>query len=39
MSLPSGPTLVNAFLHHYEKLWLIEFLPDFKPVVYIQKIC
>ena len=29
-----GPTLANAFLCHYEKLWLDNCPPDFKPVVY-----
>ena len=28
-----GPTLANAFLCHYEKIWLNE-CPQFKPVVY-----
>ena len=29
-----GPTLANAFLCHYEKIWLNECLSQFKPVVY-----
>ena len=37
MSLPLGPTLLNAFLCHYEKLWLVDFPPDFKPVIYIHR--
>ena len=32
--LPLGPTLANAFLCHYEKLWLDSCPPEFKPVVY-----
>ena len=31
-----GPTLANAFLYHYEKLWLNSCPPEFKPVVYIR---
>ena len=31
---PLGPTLANAFLCHYEKLWLDSCPPEFKPVVY-----
>ena len=31
---PLVPTLVNAFLCHYEKLWLDNCPPDFKSVVY-----
>ena len=34
MGSPLGPTLANAFLCHYEKLWLEECPPEFKPVVY-----
>ena len=34
MGLPLGPTLANAFLYHYEKLWLDSCPPEFKPVVY-----
>ena len=34
MGLPSGPTLANAFLCHYKKLWLDSCPPEFKPVVY-----
>ena len=33
MGSPLGPTLANAFLCHYEKIWLNE-CPQFKPVVY-----
>ena len=33
MGSPSGPTLANAFLCHYEKIWFNEY-PKFKPVVY-----
>ena len=29
-----GPTLANAFLCHYEKLWLDSCPPELKPVVY-----
>ena len=29
-----GPTLTNAFLCHYEKIWLNECPSQFKPVVY-----
>ena len=29
-----GPTLANAFLCHYEKIWLHECPSQFKPVVY-----
>ena len=31
---PLGPTLANAFLCHYEKLWLDICPPEFKFVVY-----
>ena len=34
MSSPLGPTLANAFLCHYEKIWLNECSSQFKPVVY-----
>ena len=34
MGSPLGPTLANAFLCHYEKLWLHSCPPEFKPVVY-----
>ena len=34
MGSPLRPTLANAFLCHYEKLWLDNCQPDFKPVVY-----
>ena len=29
-----GPTLANAFLRHYEKLWLNNFPPQFRTVIY-----
>ena len=31
---PLGPTLANAFLSHYEKIWLNDCSSQFKPVVY-----
>ena len=31
---PLGPTLTNAFLSHYEKIWLNDCSSQFKPVVY-----
>ena len=34
MGSPLGPTLVNAFLCHYEKIWLNECPSQFKPVIY-----
>ena len=34
MDSPLGPTLANAFLCHYEKIWLHECPSQFKPVVY-----
>ena len=34
MGSPLGPTLANAFLCHYEKIWLHECSSQFKPVVY-----
>ena len=34
MGSPLGSTLANAFLCHYEKLWLDSCPPEFKPVVY-----
>ena len=34
MGLPLGPSLANAFLCHYEKLWLDSCPLEFKPVVY-----
>ena len=34
MGSPLGHTLANAFLCHYEKLWLDNCPPKFKPVVY-----
>ena len=33
MGLPLGPTLANAFLCHYDKIWLNECPSQFKPVV------
>ena len=33
MGSPLGPTLANAFLCHYEKIWLNECPSQFKPVV------
>ena len=33
MDSPLGPTLANAFLCHYEKIWLNECPSQFKPVV------
>ena len=34
MGSPVGPTLTNAFLCHYETIWLNECLFQFKPVFY-----
>ena len=34
MDSPLGPTLANAFLCHYEQLWLDNCPPDVKLVVY-----
>ena len=34
MGSPLGPTLANAFLSHYEKIWLKDCPLEFKPVVY-----
>ena len=34
MGSPLGPTLANAFLCHYGKLWLDNCPPELKPVVY-----
>jgi len=34
MGSPLGPTLANAFLCHYERMWLDNCPPEFKPVVY-----
>ena len=34
MGSPLGPTLANAFLCHYEKIWLNECPSQFKPAVY-----
>ena len=32
MVLSLGPTLANAFLYHYEKLWLDHCPSEFKPM-------
>ena len=32
--MPLGPTLANAFLHHYEKPWLSNYPAEFEPVLY-----
>ena len=34
MGSPLGPTLANAFLCHYEKMWINECPSQFKPLVY-----
>ena len=34
MALPLGPTLAKPFLCHYEKLWLDNCPPEFKPIPY-----
>ena len=34
MGSPLGPTLANAFLCHYENLWLYNCPLEFRPVVY-----
>ena len=34
MGSPSGPTLANAFLVHFEKYWLQNYPSDFKPYYY-----
>ena len=34
MGSPLGLTLANAFLCHYEKIWLNECTSQFTPVVY-----
>ena len=34
MGSPLGPTLANALLCHYEKIWLNECPSQFKPVAY-----
>ena len=34
MGSPCGPTLANAFLCHYEKIWLDDCPTNFKPVAY-----
>ena len=34
MASPSGSTLANAFLCHYEKIWLNECPRQVNPVVY-----
>ena len=31
---PVGPSLANAFLAHYEKIWLNDYPDEFKPVYY-----
>ncbi len=34
MGSPLGPTLANAFLCHYESIWLNQCPPSFKPIFY-----
>ena len=34
MGLPLGPTMANAFMCHYEKIWLSNCPSDFRPVFY-----
>jgi hypothetical protein len=34
MGLPLGPTMANAFMSHYEKIWLENCPSDFKPKLY-----
>ena len=34
MGSPLGPSLANAFLAHYEQIWLNDCLEEFKPVHY-----
>ena len=34
MGSPCGPTLANAFLCHFEKIWLEDCPSDFKPYIY-----
>ena len=34
MDSPLGPTLANAFMCHFENIWLGNFPAQFKPVVY-----
>ena len=34
MGSPCGPTLANAFLCYYEKIWLDECPANFKPIIY-----
>ena len=34
MGLPLGPTLANAFLSHYEKIWLERCPQEIKPLFY-----
>ena len=34
MGSPLAPTFANAFLGHYEKIWLEQCPPSFKPLVY-----
>ena len=36
MGSPLGPTLANALLCHYEKLWLDSCPLKFKPLLYIR---
>ena len=34
MGYPLGPSLANAFLAHYEQIWLDDCSDEFKPVYY-----
>ena len=34
MGWPLGPTLANAFLSHYEKIWLEQCPQEIKPLFY-----
>ena len=34
MGSPLGPSLANAFLAHYEQIWLNDYPDEFKPVYY-----
>ena len=34
MGSPPGPSLANAFLAHYEQVWLDDCPVEFKPVYY-----
>ena len=34
MGSPFGPTLANAFMRHFEKIWLENCPSHFKPIVY-----